>query len=339
MRYCPECTIKTELLTYEVNGVRGERCIPCKKMWILETTFARGLGDLDTVLKEVGKSKFQCPDCRGLFYRYEVQRHQNFNIEKCNQCDSVWMPVGAVKAFMELEPVHSVIQETITLGEEQNLKQILINDTFHIPDIEDNVDDSKTVVEKKNSNLSLIFLIIMLLCIKVPIKDFGFFSFDPFRMAGLTIISYAFLHADLIHFLGNAIFYAMFSYRIEGRIGSEGFLTLFVLSSTFSVLVHSMLSERVFVLIGASGAITGMMTYYALAFPKTKVVQRDYSFTFRNWYTSRQTITFYMLGMLGLNFLYLSESHSNIAYAGHLGGALGGFIYYLLGQRPEFKKK
>ncbi|MCM0606700.1 MAG: hypothetical protein KA715_11465 [Xanthomonadaceae bacterium] len=106
MRYCPVCTIQTPLMSYEVNGVRGERCIPCKKMWILETTFFRALNQSDVHMRELGRSKIQCPDCRGLFYQYEVKKTDDpFVMEKCVQCHSVWMPVGAVKAYLELEPV------------------------------------------------------------------------------------------------------------------------------------------------------------------------------------------------------------------------------------------
>ncbi|MCM0606699.1 MAG: hypothetical protein KA715_11460 [Xanthomonadaceae bacterium] len=46
-----------------------------------------------------------------------------------------------------------------------------------------------------------------------------------------------------------------------------------------------------------------------------------------------------MVMNFSFNILSLSDKESNVAYAAHVGGALGGVIYYLFGQRPQFKKK
>ena len=109
-----------------------------------------------------------------LFNVFEVNKTKPFIIEKCNDCSSIWMPEGAVKAYMELEPVGDVHIETQTIDDTPSWNTYISNHLLQIPEVEESKKDFKNVIQKKNLNLSFIFFIVMTLVIQVPSEKFGF---------------------------------------------------------------------------------------------------------------------------------------------------------------------
>lgn len=337
MRICPVCEIKTPLMTFEMNGVRGERCIPCQKMLILETTFARALLDTNIILNQTGKTGTLCPHCGKAFYQYALRHESAFAFEMCKGCNAVWIPTGAVKAYLELESASPKMMEVLTVGEKPNAGQWL-GSMLDIPELEEESHVIKRVIHVKNRSLSVIFFVIMTLAIKAPIEFFAFDSAHPWRLGGLTWITHAFLHADIYHFLANMLFYIIYSYKVEDRIGSEGFFTLFTVSAIFSVMLEVLFKFHHFVLVGASGAIFGIMMYYSLVFPGSQLVKREFDHRSYTWYASRKSVYFSMLALVIMNIFSVPDQQSHVAYLGHVGGALGGVIYYFMGKRPKYKK-
>jgi membrane associated rhomboid family serine protease len=88
----------------------------------------------------------------------------------------------------------------------------------------------------------------------------------------LTLISYGFLHAGWAHMIGNALFLWVFAVSIEDAIGSVRFTLLYLAAGMVSGLVQAWAIQHASVqLIGASGAISGVLGAYAVLFPRSKL--------------------------------------------------------------------
>jgi membrane associated rhomboid family serine protease len=88
------------------------------------------------------------------------------------------------------------------------------------------------------------------------------------RQELLTLLSSQFIHAGFLHLGGNMLFLWVFGRAVEDRIGSVVFLVFYVFVGALAGLVQSFISAGENVpLIGASGAIAGVLGVYFIAYP------------------------------------------------------------------------
>ncbi|MBX3584359.1 MAG: rhomboid family intramembrane serine protease [Rhizobiaceae bacterium] len=88
----------------------------------------------------------------------------------------------------------------------------------------------------------------------------------------LTYISYAFLHGDIFHLGGNMLFLWVFGDNVEDAMGHIKFLIFYMLCAVAGALLHGLLAPASQVpLIGASGAIAGVVTAYLILHPRVKI--------------------------------------------------------------------
>jgi membrane associated rhomboid family serine protease len=85
-----------------------------------------------------------------------------------------------------------------------------------------------------------------------------------------TLVTYMFLHAGLAHLLFNMIGLFFFGPRLESRLGSRGFLWLYFLSGLGGA-VFSLLFARQAAVVGASGAVYGVLLGFALFWPRERI--------------------------------------------------------------------
>jgi membrane associated rhomboid family serine protease len=84
----------------------------------------------------------------------------------------------------------------------------------------------------------------------------------------LTLVTSQFLHAGFLHLGGNMLFLWVFGRAVEARLGSPLFLVFYLLAGTLAGLVQCLISSGENVpLIGASGAIAGVLGLYFIAYP------------------------------------------------------------------------
>jgi len=139
-----------------------------------------------------------------------------------------------------------------------------------------------------------------------------------------------FLHADLMHILGNMLFLYVFGDNVEDRMGHWKFLIFYIVFGIVADLVHFMTDPSSPIpAIGASGAISGVMGAYMVLFPFSRVR------VFYRFFMVRLPAVVY----LGFWFLLqLLESmipgYTGIAYWAHIGGFVAGMVVAIL-----FRKK
>jgi len=112
--------------------------------------------------------------------------------------------------------------------------------------------------------ISFFLIFIFLLQNFFPTNDFILISKEVF-FKPWTIVTYIFLHASLTHLFYNIFALAIFGLILEKIIGSQNFLILFFISGIFSGIVSIFFYDAV---IGASGAIFGLLGFLAVIRPK-----------------------------------------------------------------------
>jgi membrane associated rhomboid family serine protease len=137
----------------------------------------------------------------------------------------------------------------------------------------------------------------------------------------LTLITYAFLHADFWHLAGNMIFLWVFADNVEDDFGHARFLVFYLLCSAGAGYVF-VLSDPTATgpVIGASGAIAGVVSAYFLLHPTAKI-----------WILlfGRIPVRLGAMWVLGFWIVFqffsvLSAGDENIAWWSHIGGLVIG---------------
>lgn len=139
-----------------------------------------------------------------------------------------------------------------------------------------------------------------------------------------SIFSSMFLHGDFWHLFGNMWFLWVFGDNLERKFGSFKFLIFYLLCGLGSAFLYSLTtSESMIPVIGASGAISGVLGGYLVFFPRNKIkaiVPLLFIFTI----VSIPAIVYIAIWFL---YQFLSAgSDSFIAYWGHVGGFLTGLF-------------
>jgi len=130
-----------------------------------------------------------------------------------------------------------------------------------------------------------------------------------------TVVTYMFLHAGFMHFFFNMLALYFFGPRLEARLGGRRFIGLY-LTSGVAGAVMSLVTPYVGI-IGASGAVFGVMLGYAHFWP------RDLVYVFFLPMEARWLVVL----MTAMSLFGAWQGQGGIAHFAHLGGFVGGFLY------------
>jgi len=148
-----------------------------------------------------------------------------------------------------------------------------------------------------------------------------------------TLVTYQFLHADIGHLLGNMIFLWVFGDDVERALGRARFLVFYLVTGMIAGLVfvahdpHSRIE-----LIGASGAIAGVVVAYVMLRPCAKI-------TVLLGVIPLRINAYWVVGLFVITQLWSlgAASKSEVAYWCHFGGMLAGAILFPLIKPPRVK--
>jgi membrane associated rhomboid family serine protease len=88
----------------------------------------------------------------------------------------------------------------------------------------------------------------------------------------LTLFTYMFVHADWFHLLTNMLFLWVFGDNVEDAYGHVGYLVFYVFCGVAAGFIHTvMFPNSEMPLIGASGAVSGVLAAYLVLFPRARV--------------------------------------------------------------------
>jgi membrane associated rhomboid family serine protease len=87
-----------------------------------------------------------------------------------------------------------------------------------------------------------------------------------------TLLSYMFLHGDIVHLAANMLFLWVFGDNVEDALGHVKFLVFYLICGIAAGLAHAVMQPTSNVpLIGASGAVAGVIAAYLMLHPRVKV--------------------------------------------------------------------
>jgi len=168
------------------------------------------------------------------------------------------------------------------------------------------------------------------------------------RVMGFPLDSYwpfltnIFLHGGWLHIIGNMWFLFLFGYSVEGRMGHVRFLLFYLLAGIASNLVFFIMNSNSTVpVIGASGAIAGVMGAYLRIFPLAKIVTLVpiwiVPLFFKIPAVFFMAFWFAMQVFFGTLSLTVGESGEGIAWWAHIGGFAVGFLFakHLVTKSPK----
>ncbi len=139
-----------------------------------------------------------------------------------------------------------------------------------------------------------------------------------------NFLSSMFMHGGIAHIFGNMLFLFIFGDNIENRIGHIRY-GIFYLLCGFAAAAGQILMgpDSIIPMLGASGAISGVLGGYALLFPKNQV--RALLFNFLTTIPAFVAIGIWIGYQLVLGFLTPSGG-GGVAYAAHIGGFIAGLV-------------
>jgi membrane associated rhomboid family serine protease len=162
-------------------------------------------------------------------------------------------------------------------------------------------------------------------------EQFGLIPAQAARYGGLTLLSCFFLHGGLGHLIANTYFLLVFGDNVEDCLGRWKYVVLLVVATLVGSLLHVLGDLRdQLPCVGASGGISGVITFYALAFPKARLgIMIRYWFVWR-WLYLPAWAAFICWLLLQLLLVYFQVAGlSNVSALGHLGGASVGLAAWL----------
>lgn len=148
----------------------------------------------------------------------------------------------------------------------------------------------------------------------------------------VSALSSMFLHANWLHLLGNMVFLFIFGAATEDRLGRWRYLLFYLACGCIAAYGFALTyPDSLTPLIGASGAIAGVLGSHLVMYPRSRVITLVLSvvpFRLPAWVVLGQ---FFVLQWLSLQ----GQDQSNTAYVAHIYGFVAGMVIGLLARRSS----
>ena len=179
----------------------------------------------------------------------------------------------------------------------------------------------------------LVFIMQFNLSVSSPIAEENFiyrFGFIPANFSLITVFTSMFLHGGFSHIMGNMWFLWVFGDNVEGVLGHKKYTLFYILCGVAATISQLLINPGSTIpMVGASGAIAGVLGMYMIRFPNANV--HVFAFiiifftTFRMpalivlgfWFFNQLTNG---LGSLGFN------TTGGVAWFAHIGGFIAGIM-------------
>lgn len=144
--------------------------------------------------------------------------------------------------------------------------------------------------------------------------------FPPF----LTLFSSMFLHGGFLHLSGNMLYLWIFGNNIEDTLGHLRFLVFYLLAGLAAALLQVLSDpQSTTPMIGASGAVAGVLGAYLLLFPHARILTAMFIFFFIRLIRVPALLIlgfWFFMQLLGV----ASGAETGVAFFAHIGGFLAG---------------
>ena len=147
------------------------------------------------------------------------------------------------------------------------------------------------------------------------------------------LVTYMFMHGGWAHIFGNMFMLYVFGDNIEDVLGRKIFLIFYLACGIAGAILQVAFQSGSLMVVGASGAIAGVMGAYLVLFPRVKVRM---IFFFIPFFVK---VRYYLLFWIAINFLGLMGNDGDVALLCHIGGFLCGLLLALPYRNFDIQKE
>jgi len=146
--------------------------------------------------------------------------------------------------------------------------------------------------------------------------------------AEATLITSMFLHGGWMHLIGNMLYLWIFGNNIEDAMGHKRFVLFYLLSGVLAALAFAVPNiDSTVPMIGASGAISGVLGAYLILYPRAKIlVLIPLGFFLTHMRLSAIWVLGFWIILQVINSLITPSTGGGVAWGAHLGGFVAGIL-------------
>jgi membrane associated rhomboid family serine protease/Zn-finger nucleic acid-binding protein len=302
-----------------------------------------------------------CPSCRQPMISVPLSDQAEIRVDVCQHCHFIWFDPHEVETLVPRQPdpvapeLPQKAREMLAIAEVERLaKQAEGSDLDSAAPEESwkqiagflGMPVEFDAPEEQRRPWATWVLSVAIICaslvafsnLRDVVQRFGLIPAEATRLGGLTFVTSFFLHAGIIHLAGNMYFLLAFGHAVENFLRPLRYLALIALAAFIGDLAHIALDPRSQTpCIGASGGIAGVITFYALNFPRLRLAfLMRWGFVWFRWIRLPAWFVFvlwFFFQIIGT--LEQRVGMSSVSSAAHLGGAAFGVLAWLVWRKPN----
>jgi membrane associated rhomboid family serine protease/Zn-finger nucleic acid-binding protein len=308
-----------------------------------------------------GSVSIPCPSCRQPMMAVALSDRAEINVDVCQHCHFIWFDAHEVDTLIPRQPepvapeLPQEAREMLAIAEVERLSK-----QAEGPDLDSAAPDESwkqiaaflgmpvefDAPEEQRRPWATWLLSAAIFCaslvafphLREVVQRFGLIPAEATRLNGLTFVTSFFLHAGIIHLAGNMYFLLAFGDDVENFLRPLRYLALITLAAFIGDLAHIALYPRSQIpCIGASGGIAGVITFYALNFPRMRLAfLMRWGFVWFRWIRLPAWFVFVLWILFQIiGTLEQKAGMSSVSSAAHLGGAAVGVLAWLVWRKPK----
>ncbi|HEX9281405.1 MAG TPA: rhomboid family intramembrane serine protease [Candidatus Udaeobacter sp.] len=308
-----------------------------------------------------GRIGLPCPLCRQPMIGVALSDQAEINVDVCKRCHFIWFDAHEVDTLVprQPEPVASELpqkaREMLAIAEVERLSK-----QAEGPDLDSAAPEESwkqiaaflgmpvefDAPEEQRRPWATWLLSAVIICasllafsnLREVVQRFGLIPAEATRLGGLTLVTSFFLHAGFIHLAGNMYFLLAFGHAVENFLRPLRYLALIALAAFIGDLAHIALDPRSHTpCIGASGGIAGVITFYALNFPRFRLgFLMRWGFVWFRWIRLPAWFVFVLWFLFQIIGTFEQRAGMrSVSSAAHLGGAAVGILAWLVWRKPN----
>ncbi|MEM7253247.1 MAG: rhomboid family intramembrane serine protease [Pseudomonadota bacterium] len=143
-----------------------------------------------------------------------------------------------------------------------------------------------------------------------------------------TVLTSMFLHGGWMHLIGNMVYLWIFGNNVEDAMGHVRFAIFYVVCGVVAALAHALPNaDSIIPMVGASGAISGVLGAYLLLYPRAKVlVLVPLGFVMTTIRLSSAWVLAFWFGLQVISATFSNDEGGGVAWGAHIGGFVAGMV-------------
>jgi len=147
----------------------------------------------------------------------------------------------------------------------------------------------------------------------------------------MTIFTSIFMHANVLHLGGNMLYLWIFGNNIEDVLGHFRFLVFYLAAGVVAAFAQIIVAPfSTIPMVGASGAIAGVLGAYFLLFPTARIITLVFMFFIQVVDMPASFVLGLWIVLQVISLSFMDASAGGVAYAAHVGGFVAGVLMILL---------